>query len=219
MEAFQALREKPTVLLPLALIVASSAAAILVYYNTVDYPWLIDTLVQTAVDRSDGGLSAEQQDQMRKALGMMSPAVMSVISAISMVVILPSIFCLSALYFLIVSATTNDGFKFKEWLSLNSWCSIPMVISSLAAIVNILMNPNGQLNPYLMNPLSFTSFLSLDTQGSIAGSLSYVDVTTLWTLGLVVAGYRHWTKRNLPVTLAVVLGPWALILACILLFA
>ena len=219
MEAFRALREKPTVLFPMALIIAANVAAILCYYNTVDYPWLVDTLVQTAVDSSDGELPAEAQEQMRKGLSSMSPAVMSGVSAISIAIILPLIFCLSALYFLIISAITNDGFKFKDWLSLISWSYIPNVFAGLATVVNILMSSNGQLSPYRMNPLSFTSLLSLDAEGqnALASILSNVDITVLWALALLVLGYGQWTGRGLAGSAAIVLAPSVLIITCILL--
>ena len=220
-EAFRSLREKPSILFPLLLILTANVTILLCYYNTVDFPWLVDTLVQTAIDRTGGDMSQEAQEQIRKAMGSMSPSVMAAINALSIAIILTLVLCLSALYFLIISAVTSDGFKFKNWLSLVSWCSVPTVFASLAALVNILISSNGQLSPYRMNPLSFTSLLSLDAggQNTLASTLSNVDITTLWALVLLVMGYRQWTGRDLAGSAAIVLAPSVIIITCILLIA
>jgi len=220
-EAFLHLREKPTFFVPLLAIVAANVIATMVYYNTVDFPWLIDFIIQSAEDSSNGSMTMEAQEAMRGALGSISPMVMGAGSAAGTAIVYLIMFCLSATYLVIISAISNDGFKFKNWLSLCSWCSIPTLFATVATVVNILLNDSGQIDPYAMNPVAFASLLDIDTTAFGAGGsmIAYLDITMLWSAVLMVLGYKLWTGRGTVLSAVIVLAPSILIIGCIVLFA
>ena len=206
-KAYLGIQNNYPVLFPLLSIILLNVLMILFLYASIDYEWFIDHMVELQGD----DLSTAEKDQTRQALGMMSPSMMGGIGAISVAVILPIVFSIQALYFVIVSGITNDGFQFKQWFSFTAWSSIPSLIGTLASFVVILTASNGQIAPESVNPLTLNElFFGLNPIKGAGSILASTDISIFWILALMTIGYSQWTDKTLAKSFLIVSLPFVL---------
>jgi len=215
-EAFPAIREKSRVWLPLLILIAGYCAISLVYMTSVDLPWFMDQQMQNA----GPNVTAAQREQAVQTAANVSPLVYGSIGAVSSTLFILIWFSVVALYYTGISFVTSDGVKFKQWFALLAWCALPIVLGLMASLVNVLASDARFMRQTDLNPLAFSNLFSIDSTGAttLQRVLLNLDVTFLWSVVLSVFGYQAWTKRSLPAAAAVVLGPFALIVAVSLFF-
>jgi len=214
--AFASIKERPTVWLPLAIVIAIYCAVSVAYTTSVDLAWLIDQQLQQAQNLTDA-----QRDQALKAALRISPAAYGAIGAVGAAIFIPIVFALTSLYYSGVSFVTGDGVKYKQWFALASWCAIPIVFGLLAALVHVLAGDARFMRQEELNPFSFGNLLGVD-MASVTRAQRVVlglDVTLIWSVVLSIVGYQAFTQRSLPFSAAVVLGPIVLIVGIIAAFA
>lgn len=203
--AFNTLKEKPGFIFPLILIAITSALSVAYYFANVDFAWMLDHMVEA----QSAGKSPEEIDAMRKGLSGMSPKVMGISGAVGALVGAPVIYALLALYFLLVYKIFNsENIGFKAWFALVCWSSTPILFTTLASFINFLLASNGQLALENINPVSFNNlFFHLPSSDKLTGPLNSWDPFSIWSLVLMVLGFKQWTGKSLGKSAAVVLAP------------
>lgn len=216
-EAFVEIKQRATFLLPLLLICTAAAAANWLYVIEVDLGWLTEQQLraQSFIDLTD----AQITDMANRAAAR-GPALAITQSVIGSYAVITIILLLEALYLKIVSAVRKDGVTVKQWMSLASWTSLPAILASLATAIFILTNDVRFVSQTGINPLSFSNLLGLELPESgtivrIAANLSFIN---LWSLGLMIFGYRAVSGAGLATAFSVVLVPVAVIFALIYMF-
>jgi len=208
-EAFAAIKERPRAWLPLLLLLAGGCVIAVLYVYSVDLPWLMEQ----QLDASEAQLTDAQREQAVERMANMTPGFPAALGAIGTVASILLWFGVLALYYTGVSFATGDGIKYKQWFGLLAWSSLPGVLGILASLVNLLTTDARFMLQDNINPLSFGSLFSIDSEG--ASTLQRIllsrDITFLWSLVLMMLGYQQWTQRSLVTSAVVVLGPLALI--------
>jgi len=205
-EAFAALDARPTKLFPLALILISTMLATGWYFMILDYDWYIDdTLGQVP------NLTAEQLENARDTMASISQNNMTYIGIFGSAFSLLFMYVLQAGYLSLVSALKGDKYRFSHWFSLVCWTSLPYLLVVISMVVNITLNPNGQLSAYDLNALSLANLGMQSGNASLNQALSSLNLTMFWSLALVVMAYRQWLDSGLLKAMAVVLAPYLLI--------
>ena len=190
--AYEDLQKNYPILLPLLLSMSISLLAIILLYSSIDYHWLIDHMVEL----QSGDTSPAQQEQMRKAMGSMSPRSMGMIAGASIVIMSVVIYSLYAGYLLVISNLNNDGIGFKKWFSFVVWSFLPALLGGVASIVTILSSSNGQIAPERLNPLSLNELIfNLDPSDGMGSFLASTDISIFWILTIMTLGYAKWTQR------------------------
>ncbi len=215
-EALEALKLKPTVLLPLVAILIANVAVVFAYYSQVDLTWVLETSLQNA----PGDLTPAQREAALNRMGNLSPMVMGSAAAVSAALFLTFWMSLNAAYLAGISLLTDDGFRFKNWFAMICWCALPIIFGNAAALANIFLSDATFLRPDQMNPLSFSSLLDLESAAGSAmrQSVQSLDITALWAIALSVYAYHLWTRRNLLKSALIVLAPAILIFGSIFYF-
>ncbi|PCI70357.1 MAG: hypothetical protein COB38_07380 [Gammaproteobacteria bacterium] len=215
-EAMQQVQENYNVLLPLLTLMTATVIVFAYYYVAVDYQWYIDHMVEI----SAGELSKSEQEEAKAVFSMMSQTTMASITAITASIGIAIVFVFQAVYFVIVSNITNDGFQFKQWMSFTAWGSLPALLSYLAMMVYIFSSSNGQIAFETLNPLSLNDlFFGFDASKGAGKMLSSIDLTKFWSMYIMIIGYQKWTGKSMASSATVVLIPfvgiygiWALFL-------
>jgi hypothetical protein len=203
--AFPAIKEKPSVLFPLGLILAAAICSMLYFYATVDFAWMIEQMVNSqTVGRSDA-----DREAMRKGMSMMSPTVMGGSSVAGLVIGMSIFYSIMAAYLMLVNKLLDsDNLGFKAWFAFICWCSIPSIFTSLASLINVMLASNGQITLEALNPISFNNlFLHLIPSDPLFGPVSAWDPMMLWSMGLMIFGFSQWTGKSLGKSAAIVLAP------------
>jgi hypothetical protein len=161
-------------------------------------------------------LTDAQRDQAVKAASRIPAVVYGGISAVSSTVFIVVLLALTALYYRGISYATRDGVSYKQWFALASWCAVPIVFGIIASLVHLLSGDARFMLQEEMNPFAFGNLLGIERGPATPIAqrvLLGLDVTALWSLALSVFGYHTLSKRSLPASAAVVLGPVVLIVA------
>lgn len=207
-QAFAAIRERPAIWLPLAILIVLSCAASVAYLLSVDLAWMLDQTFAQAQN-----LSPADRERALQAALKLPRAVYAVFGAAGGAVGLPVVLALTALYYTGVSFLTRDNVKFEQWFALTSWCAIPIAFGLVASLVHVFSGDARFMRPEELNPFSFASLFGIDMAGAttVQRILLGRDVTAIWSIVLSIVGYQAFTKRSLAFSALVVLGPLALI--------
>lgn len=211
--AFTRIREKPTILFPLLLVMLAVTSAQVAYFLLVDFDFLIEELIAQAASMVN-----VPEDQLRQGYANANPTTMAIQTGISTALVLVIVMSLYAGYLTLVSKFTNDGINFKRWFSLQCWTGIPLVFGAVATWVVLLTSADGMVPMRDLNPLTLNNLL-FQTEGPFATLLGSLSILQLWGLVLLALGYRQWTGK--PFTTALLLswlplllifGGWALVI-------
>jgi hypothetical protein len=208
--AFAAIKERPNPWLPLMVLMIGTFAVQFAYMQAVDLPWLMDQQLQ----QGGANLTDEQRAQAVDVATQQIPvSVLGAIQGFSAALFILVVYAVIALYYTGVSFAINDKTKYKQWLALIAWCSLPAVFGIIASLVNLQVTDARFLPAEALNPLSFGSLLALDAQGAtiVERILMSLDVTVLWATVLQILGFQAFTQRSIAFATAVVLAPLALI--------
>jgi hypothetical protein len=204
-EAFNELQLRPNKLFPLSLIVLSTVTVMFWYFTIIDFDWYIDdTLAIT-------NLNGEQLEAAREQMGSMSQSTFRLISTSTSVIGLLLIYILQAGYLSLTSALSGSGQKFGHWLSLVLWTGLPYILSIVGMIVTLLLNPNGQLSAFELDPLTLANLGMQSSNSSVTTLFNMLTLTQIWSLLLTVMGYKQWLDCSAVKAMAVVLAPYLLI--------
>lgn len=215
-EAFQNLKANPTAWLPLLVLFVSWVFFWNYYYSAVDYPWLVDRLIE----QKTYDVSGEEREQVVKGIKALKPGALIIISSISVLLILTVLILITSVYLVIVSAVVDDSYRFKNWFAFASWTSMPSLLAILCMLVNFSLTSNQQIGPDQLNPLSLNNLVfNVDAHNKFKTLLDGLDLTILWSWGLMIWGYHLWTKKSLTTSTIIILIPSALVYGIWLLVA
>ena len=205
--AYEQLQLKPSILLPLVLLLAVMAASTFTYFHLADPGLLIDDMVEQA----GADMSEPERKEARAGIESMGVDQLKWISSIAGPLSALFMFVVHAGYFFLVSMFNGTKIGFKRWMSFSTWSNLPMLFAVIAGIAAASFTtehiPLSQINP-----LTFTNLLSFTSENrSLVTLMDSIDLTRLWTVGLMLIGYRVWTKKSWLHCIAVVLLPFVVI--------
>ncbi len=205
-EAFAEIARRPSKLFPLLLIVTCNALVLLWYFNVVDYNWYIDDVL------SGSSLDETEMEEAREAMQSMSRTTMMSFAMLGSVVGVSVIFLLQATYLSLISALRGDDYKFSHWFSLSCWAGLPFLLSTIGMAVTIILSPNGQLSVYDLDPLALRNLGMLSNNDSIQSLYNSISLSMVWSVVLILLGYRQWLAAGWLRSTTVVLAPYVLII-------
>lgn len=212
-EAFNALKEKPHFLLPFILIPLVVVAFQLIYFNVVDYTWMLEQMALQAQMNDADPAQIESIKNIPKML-MLIPGI---ISAVLVIVLVQLIY---ASYLMLVSKASGDNFGFKAMFSLSWWCAIPAAFTMVACIVNVLLADGGRIYADAVNPFSLNSLIfDFGFDSPFRSILANIDLFMFWSWALLTIAYKQFSGRSYVHSALVVLAPYAVIYGIWILFA
>jgi hypothetical protein len=190
--AFAELRERPRFWFPLLAVVLSSAAMLVWYYSVVDIEWFKDALYGNNADFQK--MPEAQRDQAMAFIGRNTLLIMGVITIF---IIIPGFYLLSALYYLLAAKVTKVPLGFKHWFTLTCWSALPALLGTVVGAIFLLIRENDQVGPGILQPLGLNELVFHRPLGS--GAQGFLDALSIpGLLGWILAtiGVRAWTQRS-----------------------
>ncbi len=206
-DAFTAIREKPSILVPLLLIAMVPASVQYGYFQVVDREFLIEQLIE----QTQAFVNAPE-DQLRANLEQTNPGNLALQSVIGVMIFVPFVMCLYAGYLSLISKFTYDEIRYKQWLSFVVWTGIPSLFAAIAGWVVLLTSNDGMISLQDINPLTLNS-LVFQSQGSFAGLLNAINLTQIWSVILMTLGYMQWTGKSSVKSASIIMTPYLIIIA------
>ncbi len=204
-EAFIELEQRPHKLFPLALLLFSTIATLFWYFSIVDFDWYIDDVLANA------NVPEDRLEESREAMTSMSQTTFMMFALLGGTISTFLYYVVQAGYLGLISALSGDGQKFGNWFSLVLWTALPALIGIAGMVATILLSPNGQLSAYDLNPLTLRNLGMESANDSLKLFFASVNLTMLWSIGLLIAGYKQWQGSSLVKAMGVILTPYLLI--------
>ena len=210
-KAMQAVRERSMIWLPLLLMTFGTAAAMVWYYQMVDFPWLQDQILAASGQTDPKALEA--------ARGFMTRGVMMGGAAVSVLIFVPLMLLLTSVYYLLAAKVIGNDLGFGKWFAFSTWTAVPTLLVIPAMAVQILMAKNGQLAPDALNPLTLNALaFHLPATSPWASLLNAISIPSLWATVVAIIGYKVWTAKSTVTSALIVLlpqiviyGVWAIV--------
>lgn len=203
-EAFKNLSQRPSALIPCIILFFGWVIFWNVYYGNVDYPWLIDQIIE----QETYNLDAEEKEKTIDGIQNLKPGAFTIITSISTLLVLGTLILVTAFYLTIVSAVVDDQYRFKHWIAFSTWTSMPSLLALVGMSVNFATAANGQIAPHHLNMLSLNNlFFNVDFKNEFYNILNAYDLTILWSWGIMILGYQTWTGKSLLRSAVIVMIP------------
>ena len=207
---FAALEPRKAAWLPLVLLMLTTASLAMWYFNMVDFEWLKDDMFGSIKE-------AAERDKMKT---MMNKQTMQMGIVGGSLFILPLTMAVTGLYFMIAGKMLSKEFTFGSGFALSAWSSVPGLLLFPLGAMQILLSPNGQFSYGALNPLSLNQLVfQYGTGHPMAALLDTLNITTIWSMVLMVIGFQVWAKVAQSTAIKVVLIPYATIYGIWLAFA
>lgn len=215
-KAFTALRERPSFLLPLALLAVGSSLFATLYFLRVDPAWFAG--YQEAQLLASGREMSEQELEAARRM-IPGTGVLAAISAIGGLVGVAFVSVLMALYYLLAGKVLGREVSFRHGLALTSWAGMPGVLAIVASLVALFTTASSQVPIESLQVLNLDPLLlQLDPSHPASRLAKSFNLTAIWSVALAAIGWRTWSRGGWGEALAVALLPLALIYGVMALF-
>jgi hypothetical protein len=187
---------------PLLISMLLAIAAFALYYNWVDFDWLVNETVR--------GAPADQAEMIRS---FMTPNRQIIGSAVGIVVVTLIIYAVQSAYLHLVNKVVGDpSIGYGQWFSFSAWTAFVGVVNSLIMFAVILLADSNQLPLEDLTPLSLNALFIHASPGDAwftwGSSLTLVN---FWMLALMTLGFSRWTRSSMAKSALVAVTPWALL--------
>ena len=214
--AYTDLRERPTWLLPLALLLLLSAILPVLYFHNVDGAWYVQHMAAEA-GKDMSPAEVEKLQAMMPAVGRMG-----VMGAISAVLLGGIVVCLLAVYLMLAGKVTGGTMDFRRGMSLATWSKMPMLLGLLVALIGAArMDPQSTMESLMLtnvDPL-LVHLPDANRWAPLARGTSLLD---LWVFFLLALGWRVFNRASWLQSAIVALLPslvfYAVIVVAVVLF-
>lgn len=189
-KTFAELKEKPSFLLPLALMIVLTVVMTLFYFNKVDSSWL----TEHQLSMSGKEMSSAEIEQAKKV--MPSAPTMGIIGAVIAPIFIVLVTLLMGLYYFVAGKITGNAVTYKHALSLVTWSGVPTLLGLVVAIVGIaMMAPQTGLESLMLTNVD-PLLVQLPYDHAWSSFAKNFNLLSLWSILLVAIGWRTWGKTS-----------------------
>ena len=187
---FAAERERPTFLVPAAVLVALTVVFTLAYYLRVDPEWYTGY----AIEQMGREMSAAEEAKVRGA--MPGARAMGMVGAVGGAVAIAVVLALTALYVWVAAKVTGRTLGFRHGMSLATWSSMPLALGLLVALVGALtMSPQTGIESLMLTNVD-PLLVDLPADHRWNRIAQGFNLLTFWTLYLFALGWKVWTRSS-----------------------
>lgn len=192
---------------PLGISLLLTIVAVVFYNLWVDFDWLVDETVRTALPPGSDPAAA---DSIRS---FMKPGVMITTGVVAIIVMTFVIYAIQSAYLHLVNKAVGDPtLRFGQWFAFSAWTAFPGVFNAIVMLVVIALADSNQLAQHDLSPLSMQAlFIHADPGSSWFTWGNSLTLINLWMLALMTIGFMRWTGSSLVKSAIVACAPWVLI--------
>lgn len=212
-KVFTAEKDKPTFLLPTAVMIAVSVAMILAYFLRVDPAWFQDFAI-TAMGKEMTPAEIAQIKQF-----MPAAKTQGYIGAATSVLFVPIIYAVVALYYFLAGKIAGAGLSYKHGLALSAWSSLPGALGLLVGAVGALtMDPQTPQHSLMLTHID-PLLVQLPFDHDLSALAKGFDLLIFWSIALGAIGWKTFTRSGWGSAVVVAALPSVLIYGIWLLIA
>jgi hypothetical protein len=189
-KVFTAEKDKPTFLLPMAIMVVLSVAMILAYYLRVDPDWFQDfSLTMMGQEMTPAEIAQVKQV-------MPGAKVQGYIGAAGTLIFVPIVYAVFALYYFLAGKIAGAGLSYKHSLSLTTWAAMPTALGALIGTIGALtMEPQTPLHAISLTRID-PLLVQLPLDHDLSTFAKGFDLLGLWAIALGAIGWKTFTRSG-----------------------
>lgn len=206
-KTFRSIAERATWLAPLLVLMVLNTVVGYLINQRID----VEQMMRRQMAQRDQEMSQEQIDQAVEMAEKVGP----VMTLVSGLVFAPAIYLILAAVFMSAVRLAGSEIDFQRSLSVFLYSMMTWALYSLLALPIILsresLDPEVAQSGVLMSNLG--AFAPEDAGAVVKGLLSSLDAFSVWTLILLILGYRIVGRISTGASAAIMLTLWALYVA------
>ena len=189
-KVFTAEKDKPTFLLPMAIMVVLSVAMILAYYLRVDPVWFQDfSLTMMGQEMTPAEIAQAKQF-------MPGAKVQGYIVAGGTLIFVPIVYAVFALYYFLAGKIAGAGLSYKHSLSLTTWAAMPTALGALIGTIGALtMEPQTPLHAISLTKID-PLLVQLPFDHDLSTFAKGFDLLGFWAIALGAIGWKAFTRSG-----------------------
>ena len=202
-------RRRRSAFLPLLLLIIGFAVLWGYYYYHVDFPWLIERMIDGFLSRNG---NASRQD-MEAGFKTMTPGLMLAVTLVSGGLSILIIIALRGLYLsLIARLVSRQSPTLASWMALSIWAALPTLVAIVMSLFYIASHDVAHLMPsdVAVSSLNNLFFRLPDSHAWAAMSNSF-DLLLLWNFFIMGVGFSRWTGVSALSGQLIAIAPFALL--------
>lgn len=182
-------QRRRTMLLALLLLVLSQSALWTMYYHGVNFEWLREHLLESALRRHPQVDPA----QLRTGMAQLTPLSLTVSSIVGSLVAIMLLSPLrAAAYHLTAKFTSERELPFASWLALVLWSMLPQVLGVLGSLVYFALGDLSHVAPGQLSLSSLNAlWLHLPSGHAWANWADALDLLQIWSIAIAAAGFQQ----------------------------
>lgn len=205
--------------LAMILLFVFGISAQVIYFNSVDQAYFVEQ--QIATMEQSGDYNPAELEQAEAMTAQQFP-MMWIFSAVGVLVGIPTIFCIFALYYYLIGKQDPEcHMTFGDWFGFTAFTSLPTIFAAIGTMALVLTASSGEIPATVLTFSSLNQLIfGFDANHAFAGLLESINIFSIWSLALTYIGLKSWTNFNnnkamlfalLPSIL--IYGIWAIIAA------
>ncbi len=212
-EVFKSAKEAPKLFIPILVVTLLMTGTMAYYSFNVDAAAIIEKGIELS-GRADQ-IPADRMEQIVNA----QSKVMKYSIPGGTLIMMPIVLFLMGLYFYIMGKIMGGEANYGQSTAIVVYAQGPTLIWIVVALAIMFMGDFSTTLQQDLIPSNLAYFLDPETVGRKLHALAYsIDFFKIWQAILMILGFSVMTESKLSKSAAVVLVPWALIVAISLLF-
>lgn len=204
-KTFAELKEKPSFLLPMGVMIIATAAMTLAYFLRVDGDWYMDFMLSMAGQEMSAAEIAQAKQFMPAA------KTQGYIGAGAVFLVVPLMTCVMAVYYLLAGKIAGAALSFRHGMALTSWAGMPAVLGMMVGLVGaLLMEPQTPQHTLMLTNID-PLLVQLPMDHAFSSLAKNFSLLNLWALALGAIGWRKFTGGGWAGAVFVAVLPSALI--------
>ncbi len=207
-KTFASIAQRPTWLAPQIVMILLAIAVTTIVTPRID----MRAFIRQSIEESGRNMTPQQLDA-----AVEQGAKFAKVGPIIGIVAQPIVMLLISLIFWVIFKLSGGDFSFATSFSVTSHGMLPGTLAALLSIPVVLSKSaltydEVKTGSFLMSNLG--SFAPVGTGHALLSLLSSIDVFPIWSLILLVIGYRIAAKTSRGATIGIVVGTWLVYVLC-----
>jgi len=206
-KTFESIAARPTWLVPLLLFSLLGLGSSFVIGSKVDFREVIVEQIESSP--AAGNLTEEQKEKQIDFAERLSTAVLYGAPTVGPWIVYPIV----AGIFWLLFKLLGSGIDFKRSLAVVTHGVMPFAVSAVLTVPVVMGQEAIDLEALQSGTLLASNagaFLPADASATLRALATSLDLFSLWTIALLIIGYRVVAKASRASAAAVVIGPWLL---------
>lgn len=204
----QLLRRRRSAIKPLIALIVGFSLLWAYYYFRVDFPWMVDRMIDGAMSRHGG---EGNRAGMEAGFKSMTPGLMLAVTMVSGGLSILIIIALRGFYLnLIAKLFSKEVPNLFSWVALSIWAAVPTLLSIVLSAIFVLSHDVRNLMPADIGVASVNNlFLKLPDSHPWAAMANSFDILLVWSFVIMGLGFSRWTGAGVALGQLVAFLPFA----------